>query len=372
MRTKFKFLLILLTLLIGTACADVRIADDIALIQGIAYDMAEGDKIRGSFMIPIYENPESTKSDILTDEDRTSRGIQLELNEKSPNKLATGQLRVALFGQRVAERGILDIIDMLYRDTTIGNRIYLAVVKGKGEDLLKEEISITEHAAIYISNLIEQNIKNENLPSMNFHQFIYAYYSDGMDPFLPYLAKEKGNAHVKILGLALFDQDKMVSTLPRNKMFYFKLLSREGYQNGAVEIEMSNKVKDHDGKSGEFAAIENIHSNSRFFIRETEQGISVKINIKMDGIIQEFTGERGLQKPGVLNEIKRRLEKKIKANTLEMLKDFQKLNIDPIGIGEQYRSSTRSWNPKEWREKYPHVMFDINVDINILETGVAE
>ena len=106
-------------------------------------------------------------------------------------------MRVVLFGKAFGERGIGDVINNLQRDPNIGRDVQLALVDGSAEKLLKH---VKTNGSLYLSELLEQNIKTRQSPD-SFKYFLYNFYSSGYDPFLPYIqVSEDKSASIK--GLA--------------------------------------------------------------------------------------------------------------------------------------------------------------------------
>ena len=106
-------------------------------------------------------------------------------------------MRVVLFGKAFGERGIGDVINNLQRDPNIGRDVQLALVDGSAEKLLKH---VKTNGSLYLSELLEQNIKTRQSPD-SFKYFLYNFYSSGCDPFLPYIqVSEDKSASIK--GLA--------------------------------------------------------------------------------------------------------------------------------------------------------------------------
>jgi spore germination protein len=56
-----------------------------------------------------------------------------------------------------------------------------------------------------------------------------------------------------------------------------------------------------------------------------------------------------------------------------MLKEFQELGIDPVGIGQNQKHGVRGFDIKEWKESiYPRVRFNVDAKVQILEAGTVE
>jgi spore germination protein len=57
-----------------------------------------------------------------------------------------------------------------------------------------------------------------------------------------------------------------------------------------------------------------------------------------------------------------------------LMKYFQKLGVDPVGIGNEYKAHLRGKNltKKEWREIYKRASFEVHVKNRIVKTGVID
>ena len=76
-------------------------------------------------------------------------------------------MRVVLFGKTLGERGMGEIITNLQRDPNIGRDVQLAIVDGSAEELL----NYGKNGSLYIADLLEQNIRNENIPQTTLNIF---------------------------------------------------------------------------------------------------------------------------------------------------------------------------------------------------------
>ena len=79
-----------------------------------------------------------------------------------------------------------------------------------------------------------------------------------------------------------------------------------------------------------------------------------------------------LGKPLDVKNIEAKAEQAIGEKLNKMLTMFQENNIDPIAMGDIARSKTRNFNRKHWEEVYPHIPIDLAVDIEMIQTGIAE
>ncbi|MFC7370926.1 Ger(x)C family spore germination protein [Fictibacillus iocasae] len=340
-----------------------EIIDELQLIHAIGYDSEEDGKIRGTATFPLF-NPDGTvKIEKFTSTSYTSRYFMSKINTQSPKPLTTGQLRIVLFENTFAQKGVLEIVNTLYRDPNVGNTIHLAVVEGKTSELLRENFVAHPMPSIYMTELIDQNIETENLPKTNLHVFLYNYYGKGMDPYLPLL--KKGNGKVKLMGLALFKEDKYIAKLNHSESFVFKMLVG-GSKSGRYEVKVTN------GKQDGYGVIRNIHSKTKYHVT-TENG-KPKFNIQASilGEIHEYPHWLNLEQKSNINLIERAFKKDIEKQAKDMIAKFQKLRIDPLGLGDQVRRRERGWAFEEYKKQYQNMEIKVSAKIEIVQTGIIE
>ncbi len=259
---------------------------------------------------------------------------------------------LAILGTEISRKGIYDI-NSFQRDPSIGSRVLVATAEGTAEDLLKGEYG-TRGNSTYINNLIQHNIDNRDIPKTNLHIFVRDYFQKGKDPFLPRL-KKVGNDKVEIDGISLFQNDKEVDILPVKDMFFFKLLV-DKYSKGNFDVKLKKEEK---------AAVKSIRSKHKIRLTNNHASISIKI----EGIIREYTGDALAT---VVRDVEKNLEKKIEKECLRLLKQFQDLGIDPVGLGQKNKTMNRNFDLKKWEDEYKTLGFDVKCNVVIEETGVIE
>ena len=69
----------------------------------------------------------------------------MEIEKQSDKKIVFNQLRVVLVNEDFcAERNVRKIVQHLYRNAEVGNKVLIAVVKDNAEAILKEIILISQ------------------------------------------------------------------------------------------------------------------------------------------------------------------------------------------------------------------------------------
>ena len=128
---------------------------------------SQKQKFQGTILFPEYTHGVKSKPETQTTSARSLETIASRLNAKSPHNVVVGQMRVVLFGKALGERGMGEIITNLQRDPNIGRDVQLAIVDGSAEELL----NYGKNGSLYIADLLEQNIRNENIPQTELNIF---------------------------------------------------------------------------------------------------------------------------------------------------------------------------------------------------------
>lgn len=351
-----KLILFISASIVLTGCVEKEIIDDVNIEMGIGYDMTEQNEIEGTIMVPIFKPDKNIGNFTFSAKATSNRDLMQEVQRKSAQPVVTGSLEIAVFGEDMAKRGIMELIDAFERDPSIGARIYLAVGEGNAKDILSGTYG-NRGNAIHLSQLIEHNTKDRNLPETNLHLFLFDFYQKGNDPYLPILKKVEPEI-IDIVGMALFKHDRMVHTIPADKMFFFKLLT-DKFSQGTFKVKID---KDQ-------AAIKDLGSKHIFKLVKRNP-YTISIEIKIEGIIREYTGK--MLTPAIIKKIEKELEEEVTEECSAMIADFQEHGIDPLGFGNFIKSKTRDFNFKKWEDDYNNLTVQVKSDVFITEVGIVE
>lgn len=367
-----KLFFLLLAVLI-TGCTDTKTIERMGLITTIGYDLAEDGKILTS-MVLLQIDPEATQnSTLITGEAYTSKGARIIGDLKSPKKLESGQLRVALYSEEIARQGIINLADTLARDPSISDLTYLAVVEGNVKDLLHQKNKHFSDVSQLIFKELDQNIKGETIPSATLQETIHDYYAEGIDPVLPTL--KALNGQIEISGLALFKNDKMVGKISPAQAFYLKLIN-DRYEAGSLELEISKDgLQAAKGEQTDQLAVvlDTINSSSDLKLLSKEK-LEFELKIKLNSRLLEVNQTIDLKNPKTLKLLEDKMQAKIKEEVESLVALAKSKNSDPFGFGEVYRSRVRHSNltHNKWEEMYKQSTVKVVIDFKIMRTGVVE
>ncbi|MFD2444540.1 Ger(x)C family spore germination protein [Bacillus sp. CGMCC 1.16607] len=358
---KSRIGLSLCTISLLSGCVQSEILDDIAIEIARSYDQIEENKIKGTMLVYNFQPDKSIKNTTLTTTATTSREIANKLQKQASQPLSEGSLEVILFGKELASQGLFDYLDAPIRNASIGARLFIVTVDGSAHDLITGEYG-SRGNAIFISDLLNHNIEQEDLPNTNLQLFFHDYYQLGKTGYLPQI-KKIADDKLKLNGISLFQGDKIqvVDTIEAKNMFFFKLLV-DSYSEGTQKI----KVNDSE------AIIRSITSKKKMKITRRNP-FEITIQLKIKGIIREYTGPEILSKP-LIRKIEKKMEEQVTKECEKLIKRFKEHKVDPIGLGFFIKTRTRGFNLKGWEdgEEYQSLKVKIKTNVEIVESGVIE
>ena len=337
-----------------TGCVRTKVLDDLNLDSAIGYDYVDKEIIQATVVVPIYNPDKSISSETFTEVSSLSKEILVKIDSKSSKTVETGKLELVLFSSELAGQGIFELVDNFQRDPNVSTNLSLAVVDGEVKEMLTTPFN-NEDTGRYISKIIEQNTNLGLIPKRDLHQYMFDYYSTGKDPYLPLLKLEKDQ--VEVSGIALFDKDKFVGQIGFSELFVFTVLA-ESSENGSYKVRNETYVR-------------NLGSKRKFLVSNNKTNPEITITVQLEGIIRQHSGEKAPHKK-LYEKIEKQMEQDVKEEAEILIKKFQALKVDPLGLGEQVRSRTRNWDEKKWEDMYPTINVNVNMDVKITESGVVE
>lgn len=344
-----------------SACADPKIVNEICLVHVISFDtVANG--IESAALIAHYKEQEKTELQILHTESNSNNGIQPRLNTRTNRLLEKGQLRMVLFGKTLAEKGIGTEIHNLLRDPKISSRLQLGVVNRDTSELL--EVTKKSHEPFFLSDMIEQNIKNGNLPMMNLHVSLFNYYGAGRDMFLPYFKIDHGE--VKIDGLALFRSDQNITEISMKDAFLLKMLIQNS-KNGTYKVPVTGRTSDKQGD--DIISLRSMYSKAHYTVNKVKPVPSISIRLKLVTELQDIPSWMDLSSKEQLTQLEKTMGSYLKKEIEKLLSLLKENKVDPVGLGDLVRSRSKEWSAPDFEKVYQEIKTTVSVQVEIPNTG---
>lgn len=360
MMNRSAICLFLILLLSGCTFLPTNIVNEIDMSQGVGYDLAGEKGIKGTIVFPSFKKDKTSSSEVRIAIGKSSKEIRSILNNETRYPLVSGQLRVALYGKKIAKKGINDFVDTLHRDPAIGSLVQMAIVDGDSNELFKMKKYKNENVSIHIQELLEHNMKFGLLPQTNLQSFLFQLFQIGQDPYLPLIKKENDN--IRITGMAIFRDDQYATSIPMKDFFIFKALVDKN-STGLRQFILANRDK---------VVLETLSSNAKYKVKMGHGRPEFTINLKMKTKLQEFAPSEKQRHSFDKKKYQKQVEQQLEKSALAIVTQFQKHKVDPLGLGAEYKEHFREFNEKQWNQDYPNVKIHVNVNLEILQTGSVD
>lgn len=174
--------------------------EDLALVSSVGLDYVNEKEIRMTVSIPqpMGESPVLTEVYSVNTE-MIQEGL-VNISSEADKMIILNQLRTILFNEEFARSGkVTKVIEHFYRDSTIGNKVRLVVVKDKAEEVLRADYPENEHMDAYLNDLFQPKLHNSFSPFTSINDYISDQESPIYHTMIPYL--EKRRTHLKLLVL---------------------------------------------------------------------------------------------------------------------------------------------------------------------------
>lgn len=214
MRKKSLLTVLCLPLLLTAAgCFDYRDIEDRTVPIVAAYDLpAEpGGTENGDIVVSgVVLNPtigmKTTRIDsMVVKTTADARNVNAHF---SPGAMILGQIQVILHSEDLARKG-LQIDDGLLRVAQVKRTMYMAIVQGRAEDLLKTEVTVAPDIGFYLLGLLNGAQRRTFLPAITMHNFQVNATTTGKNPIIPIIKAEEGR--IRIVGTGIFDKEKLIA-----------------------------------------------------------------------------------------------------------------------------------------------------------------
>lgn len=355
------------TLLSGCTSAQKKPLESLGVISAVGYDTGENGKLIGTVVLPNFTETGKEKVDVLTGSGHSLKEIRNNLSRLSERQLVSGQIRVAIYGEDLARKGILPLNDTMFRDAEIGSQIHLAVCEGRSVKFYTHRYPDKPSIDIYLYKMLRKEMDQNTIPKSNLHLFLRHVYDVGSDAVLPYL--RLGKEDVIVDGSALFRNDVFVGrlNLDDTRLLSFLIGNRS---NGEIDTIVPGTTPHGDSAH---AVLMFLKLKRNIDVTKENNLPKFKIHLYIEGAVTEYTGKSDLEKPGDLLKVQTFMEQQMTKKMQKLISRLQKeFTVDPLGLGEEYRSKgfVAQMTRPEWEQLYKKSSIAVDVKLNILQTGM--
>jgi len=319
----------------------------------LMYLSQSGDsELECTIVVPAVKNE---KKQVLTVRGRSMKETRLKLNFIHNREFKSGQMRMLFLSEDLARGGVIRHLNTLLLDQEITDRLYLAVVRGDFAGFLREQIRLQKN---YDRILYKRFRHYENqVTQQNLHFFLRDYYSHYADPHLPLF--EVRDEQLVYTGTALFRDDRMVGGVPEDEDTFFQMIDN---QHGHFPIVPFPEREVVLGKV----------TTTRKIRYDAGRG-GIVITLRMEGQVDEYTGDKNLGNRHEAEQFIRELKEDLEERIRELVRSLQRMSVDPLQAGLSTVTPFRERFPgEEWRRVWPDMPVTVRVDLGLTNLGISK
>lgn len=384
---KWKLLITLSFCFFLTGCWNYRELNQLSISTGMSIDKEE-DGYRVGMLISnaqkIQGNSKEGESQtiVLDGKGKTILEAIKNIELTSPKELYIRHLLVVVVSEEIAEEGMNQVLDYLFREPQSRKMFYLILARDcKAKDTLK----ILSPLEAFPSQNIAINIKETNklqatMTEVSYNSFLQTLLEPGKDPYVNSVSiegdVEKGEKEdnlkqtepdttIKMGTIGIFKNDKLVGWTTKDESRGINLLTGNinfmyltfDYQDNPISISLpSVKTKTE--------------------VKLSKQKPVINLSITGSGNINEINQNIDLENPKEIEKIEKSTEKELKKYINKALKVAHKYQSDIFGFGSMiHKSNPKTWKKveKNWNESgFLELEVKIKVDIILEHKGSLE
>ncbi|WP_432353135.1 Ger(x)C family spore germination protein [Sporosarcina sp. A2] len=359
-------LFLLVSVLFITGCSDREQTqpslEDLALASSIGFDLGDHEEMKMTVGIPLPPNDSPVPTQVFSIHTNMIQEGLVKLSSKSDKMIVLNQLRTLLFSEEFARSGkVTEVVEHLYRDSTLGNNVRLVIVKDNVEDVLNGNYSENEHMDAYLNDLFQPNLHNSFSPFTSIHNYMNSQTSPVYHTMVPYLEKKEDS--LKVTKIALFDNERMIDTISTEKSLLIQALS------GLNKLSPLSVTFD-DNEIDKEAFLEQIDSKVKISSNKNIETPKVSIKLKIKAVLIEYKGDRDLNNSKQYKKLEKEINAHLKKEIEDTLHYLQEMELDPVGISEHFRMYYKGkWTEELTKKMTSNLDYNVDVDFKIRNTG---
>jgi spore germination protein len=275
-----------------------------------------------------------------------------DFNVNYYREVKSGQLRMVFIEEDLAKKGLLPIINTLFTDPEISQRLYVAIIKGRVEDYMKNQIKDPKSMPPYYLYRMFQHYEKKSQGEMsivNLHQVMKKLYSPYSDPIMPVYKVNKKDFIYE--GTAFFRGDKLQASVQKMDDQIFQLIDHDHYLKIFTIPELN-------------VMLGQVRSNTYMEMDPTYTNLSIKVNLT--GRIEEYKGDHDISNAKELEAVKQEIESYLEKQTTELLKKMQQWKVDPLQLGTLTLSPfSQPINEQVWMNHWEQLKIKVHYRLQI-------
>lgn len=399
--------LMLCACLAASGCVGPIDIEDVGLILALGIDAGDEGGIKLWFQVALpgagIESLSRQETLLTMVEGDTLYDALMKAETRSAMQLTLGHVRVIVIGEKLARRGLQEILDPLARDATLRFKSWVLVTSDPVEDVIGLSIG-GQPAGMYISDLMQREAQRAGAPDSRFIDLTIDMEEKGVEALLARIALIKQDASVgggapssqpgsgtgaasgataekvtrlpefyELDGAAVFRDDKMVGWL-NTRQSAAAVLVKSGIRNyefvhwlapGGRESVAVNLMTAHSSTSipGECLADPAL-----------VPGCTIDMDVTGLWGMRELISKEQYTTDESTDKLSRSISTRLQRDIHDMLRVVQtELKSDVIGMGELFRQrmAHSDWRQisSDWNTLFESLDFEVTVAVKARRRG---
>src|SRR5690625_281108 len=375
-RLHISWIVILIIMILLTACWDQRLLRDHSLILTIGYDKAENNGIVKTITFPKNtsggagggQTELEKESDIISVTGDTVKDTDKHMDQKIPEKFDRSKARVIFFGEELATEGIFSTLDSVYRDLRGPLNAKVAIFAGQAKDALSIHSEQPLFTSDIYANLLESAEQAGITKNENVQIACPIILVKGKDVVFPYISINEKKTEGIVEGLALFHDDRMTGTLNIKETSMFLILSDQISKYTALNLKVRDDQEDYNKNFVNIAIRKN---KKKINLEENKNKISADIKKTLHVEIDEYALDH-LSDEDKVKALSIKIESELKKLSEETLAKMQEANNDSLGLGEKLKAYHHAtWENVDWTKEYPDIPIEVDFNVEVIRHGIT-
>lgn len=355
--------------LAATGCAaeiEKPALEDIGLIGVMGFDMLPPKRMKVIVSLPQPSKTATERTQVYKTIGDLPVDALMKLSTKSEKTMSLTQLRVVLFSEEFARKmGLRKVVENLYRNPSVGDNVYIGVVKGSVEELLMARYENKPELNTFLNDLLHPRKETSFHSFMTIHDMMFRLTDQVSDPDLPYLEKRQGD--IQITKVALFHADKMIGFLTQGEG---KLVQAIRSRTNLPDMDFLIPDKNNPARKSE-TVLNFIRSTSKIRVSDRHDAPHFRIRLSSSNRIIAYSGTRNLESPNDMGEVREMVENEMSRQAVNLLKKLQTMRVEPCGLLEKLRARHRGmWSKEIGMKAFQKATFEVQTRMVIIGIGI--
>lgn len=259
------------------------------------------------------------------------------------------------------DKGIERIIGPLERDQNITNKIFLFICAADSEELLNTQMEDEQYIGIWLEDIFIFQKNEGRILSIRSNDYLNERMKGSKVSLLPIVDVQRHPVENRLVisGTAVLKDSMMVDKLQLREIPIYKMLfNRDHDLIGTFEVVYPN--------TGANITLEPLRTKTKERLEIIDDELTLVYDIDINASIRSVFGELDLLDASIRRDVERVIEEKVKKDSEEFYRKFQKKGIDILDVQLKLERKFRYADMDTINDQtFKDIDIVVNVDVNI-------